>query len=257
MPPKKKAGRAGGTKTPSSKRPKKRTRAPVSVTCSAIKRNGKPCGLPPIRGGTVCHKHGGSAPQVRAAANRRLIEMVIPAMKELHKIINREDVADADKLKAISMVLNRTGYSERQQIDIGLREETAYDRLSKGEGLIIQRGADLADELEGMAGHPELPTPNNGQPFGGVGEDDLEAFLDQRARARQREASTRLDNEGHEVVTGEVHQRSALDPFFTEERERAEYERASSEFGPRPPKDDPQRAYEDRLRERIEESEGR
>lgn len=249
------------TKTPSSKRPKKEKRAPVSVTCSATKRNGKPCGLPPIRGGTVCHKHGGSAPQVRAAANRRLIEMVLPAMKELHKIINRDDVADADKLKAISMVLNRTGYSERQQIDIGLREETAYDRLSKGEGLIIARGTDLREELEGMAGRPELPTNHDGQAddsdLGGVGEDDLEAFLERRARAREREASTRLNNRGHEVVTGEVRQRGSLDPFRMEEREREAYDRASSEFGPRPPKDDPARAYEDRLREGIEESEGR
>lgn len=259
MPAKKKAGRAGASKTPSSKRPKKRTRAPVSVTCSATKRNGKPCGLPPIKGGTVCHKHGGSAPQVRAAANRRLIEMVIPAMKELHKIINREDVADADKLKAISMVLNRTGYSERQQIDIGLREETPFDRLSKGSALIISRGTDLREELEGMAGHPELPThhdPADAEPIDGVGEDDLEAFLESRARARQREASTHLNNDGHEVVKGSV-QRQGLDPFRMEERRREEYERSRSEYGPPAPKDDPERAYEDRLRERIEESEGR
>lgn len=258
MPPKKCAGGAAkrAAKTPSSKRPKKEKRAPVSVTCTATKRNGKPCGLPPIKGGTVCHKHGGAAPQVRAAANRRLIEMVIPAMKELHKIINREDVADADKLRAIQMVLNRTGYSERQQIDIGLREETAYDRLAAGEGLVIQRGADLRKDLEALSAegpHPELPSPGD---VDGVGEDDLEAFLDRRARARAREAGTRIDNDGHEVVTGSV-QRSAEDPFRMEEREREEYARSRSEFGPRPPSDDPQRAYEDRLRERVEESERR
>lgn len=260
MPPKKKAPAKRASKTPSSKRPKKRTRAPVRVTCSATKRNGKPCGLPPIKGGTVCHKHGGSAPQVRAAANRRLIEMVIPAMKELHKIIDREDVADADKLRAIQMVLNRTGYSERQTIDIGLREETPFDRLSKGSAFTILRGEDMRKELEELSaeGRRELPA-HHGQPadLGGGVDDDLEAFLEQRARARQREASTHISHGDHEVVTGEVIQRSALDPFQMEERRRAEYERASSEFGPRPPRDDPDRAYEDRLRERIEESEGR
>src|SRR4051812_34966234 len=36
------------------------------------KRTGKPCGKSPIIGGTVCATHGGSAPQVRAAATRRL-----------------------------------------------------------------------------------------------------------------------------------------------------------------------------------------
>lgn len=247
-------GKLGATKTASSKRPKKRTRAPVSVTCKATKRNGKPCGLPPIKGGTVCHKHGGSAPQVRAAANRRLIEMVLPAMKELHKIIDRDDVADADKLRAIQMVLNRTGYSERQQIDIGLREPTPFDNLT-ADAFVIMRGRenviDPADET------PELPTPD--QAIGdGDGEDDaLEAFLDQRERARQREAETRIDNTGHDVVPGEVHQRPAADPFFMEERRRAEWERSATEFDPRAPKDDPYREYADRLRERVEESERR
>lgn len=36
------------------------------------KRTGKPCGQSPIRGGTVCKTHGGTAPQVQAKALRRL-----------------------------------------------------------------------------------------------------------------------------------------------------------------------------------------
>lgn len=34
--------------------------------------DGEPCQAQAIKGGTVCVKHGGRAPQVRAAANRRL-----------------------------------------------------------------------------------------------------------------------------------------------------------------------------------------
>lgn len=37
------------------------------------KSTGKPCQLDAMRGSMVCHKHGGSAPQVRAAAKRRLL----------------------------------------------------------------------------------------------------------------------------------------------------------------------------------------
>lgn len=41
--------------------------------CTAkSKRSGKQCRNAPILGGTVCERHGGKAPQVRAAANRRL-----------------------------------------------------------------------------------------------------------------------------------------------------------------------------------------
>lgn len=36
------------------------------------KAKGKPCELSAMRGGKVCHKHGGKAPQVKAAAERRL-----------------------------------------------------------------------------------------------------------------------------------------------------------------------------------------
>lgn len=40
--------------------------------CNGTNRRGEPCRKPPIPGGTVCSAHGGSAPQVRAAAERRL-----------------------------------------------------------------------------------------------------------------------------------------------------------------------------------------
>jgi hypothetical protein len=35
---------------------------------------GDPCKLYPVHGSTVCHKHGGRAPQVRAKAQLRLVE---------------------------------------------------------------------------------------------------------------------------------------------------------------------------------------
>lgn len=41
-------------------------------TCGAKTRKGTPCPNPPIKGATRCRMHGGAAPQVRAAAARRL-----------------------------------------------------------------------------------------------------------------------------------------------------------------------------------------
>lgn len=50
--------------------------------CTATSgRTGQPCRKPAILGGTVCATHGGSAPQVRAAANRNLVDQA--ATKEL------------------------------------------------------------------------------------------------------------------------------------------------------------------------------
>jgi hypothetical protein len=46
-----------------------------SKQCIAMsKRTGQRCGLARIPGTTVCAKHGGAAPQVRAAAGRRVAE---------------------------------------------------------------------------------------------------------------------------------------------------------------------------------------
>lgn len=47
--------------------------------CSARTTGGQPCKLYPIHGATVCHKHGGSAPQVKKAAAARYAESKVRA----------------------------------------------------------------------------------------------------------------------------------------------------------------------------------
>lgn len=49
--------------------------------CAGHRNDGQPCGLIPRRGATVCKRHGGAAPQVRAAADRRV------AQQEAQKIV--------------------------------------------------------------------------------------------------------------------------------------------------------------------------
>lgn len=50
---------------PSKRRPKCRAHR---------KSDGAPCGLYPVKGALVCHKHGASAPQVRQKAKERVVE---------------------------------------------------------------------------------------------------------------------------------------------------------------------------------------
>lgn len=45
---------------------------PSMGRCTARRSNGEPCGNRPMRGQTVCRKHGGASPQARAAADRRI-----------------------------------------------------------------------------------------------------------------------------------------------------------------------------------------
>jgi hypothetical protein len=55
-------------------------RRPDKKRCTAhSSRTGDPCKLWAIRGGTVCNKHGGRAPRVKAAAAARVVEQEITA----------------------------------------------------------------------------------------------------------------------------------------------------------------------------------
>src|SRR4051812_44107476 len=56
---------------------------PMALRCTARRTNGEACGNFAMRGGRVCHAHGGKAPAVRAAAAERLVEA------ELQKVQNR------------------------------------------------------------------------------------------------------------------------------------------------------------------------
>jgi hypothetical protein len=79
-----------------------------SRRCSArSSQTGEQCRKASILGGTVCASHGGSAPQVREAANRRLLAAVDPAIDRLLELLDSDDERVA--LQACRMVLDRAG----------------------------------------------------------------------------------------------------------------------------------------------------
>src|SRR5215472_13729628 len=45
----------------------------ASPRCTAHRTNGEPCRAAALRGANVCYTHGGAAPQVRLAAQRRIM----------------------------------------------------------------------------------------------------------------------------------------------------------------------------------------
>ncbi|WP_426566397.1 HGGxSTG domain-containing protein [Angustibacter sp. McL0619] len=64
--------------------------------CTAHTRTGRPCKARPVTGATVCRMHGGSAPQVRAAAQRRLQEA--QATRDVQLFAGRRDIHPAEAL---------------------------------------------------------------------------------------------------------------------------------------------------------------
>jgi hypothetical protein len=75
--------------------------------CKAIKKDGKRCGKHAIKGGRVCPTHGGSAPQVKANAQKRLLAMCEPAIMRLEALIHQDGHLPT-ALGAVTQVLNRT-----------------------------------------------------------------------------------------------------------------------------------------------------
>ncbi len=74
------------------------------------KQSKKRCRKVPLLGGTVCEKHGGAAPQVKAAAEARLQETLVwPAIYRLGELIQQRD-SPAVAVRAINSVLDRTGF---------------------------------------------------------------------------------------------------------------------------------------------------
>lgn len=55
--------------------------------CTGHNAAGNPCGKAPIKGANVCRTHGGAAPQVKAAAQRRMDELA--ARREVSGIVRR------------------------------------------------------------------------------------------------------------------------------------------------------------------------
>jgi len=74
------------------------------MQCTAHNRQGKQCGRAAIKGSNICYKHGGNAPQVIAAARRRLLAMVDPALAIMEQSIH---LATKDRLKRIKSLEKR------------------------------------------------------------------------------------------------------------------------------------------------------
>lgn len=101
---------------------------PPKPKCKAHKTNGDPCGRWPVKGATVCPKHGGSAPQVRRKAQERLAEAADSLMAALLKIASSAE-SEAVRLAAIKDALDRAGFAPAQLVKIGFGQEDKWGDL--------------------------------------------------------------------------------------------------------------------------------
>ncbi len=105
------------------------TRELATRRCHAHKTNGENCPNWAIRGGTVCHVHGGRAPQVKQAAQDRLRNLVDPAITRLEILINDEMSSVA--LAAVKDVLDRNGFKATEKVEATLLKSFTL-RIDRG-----------------------------------------------------------------------------------------------------------------------------
>lgn len=96
--------------------------------CVRIKRNGDRCGQPAINGTTVCRSHGGTAPQIKAAAKARL-EMAADRMAAQLLRLGTEAESENVQLSATNSALDRAGITKPTQVELGPMEPKPYEEI--------------------------------------------------------------------------------------------------------------------------------
>lgn len=93
--------------------------------CTATRRDGTPCTNFAINGAKVCRMHGGSAPQVRAAAQVRILMASDTAVAKLVKLLSSKD--ERVVLAAAKDLADRANLAGVQNVEIGITKRDFSD----------------------------------------------------------------------------------------------------------------------------------
>jgi hypothetical protein len=126
--------------------------------CGAKTKAETPCGLNPLEGGTRCKKHGGSSPQARKAAERRVAEA--QAQKELERGVRTLGLPiDIDPGKALLDEIHWTaGHVAwlREKVQDLEGDELVWGRTQTDAGIGPQGPVDTTTEKAGPSVWYEL-----------------------------------------------------------------------------------------------------
>lgn len=124
---------------------KRRCKAPARTTEDQ-------CGNPPMIGQEVCRMHGGSSPQAKNAARRRLNALAEPAVSLLSRILEDDrdlKAGDKERIRAAIAVLDRTGHGPSAKVEM---------EMKPWEKLLLESAEDFARNPEAYAEeYAELP----------------------------------------------------------------------------------------------------
>lgn len=109
------------------------------------------CSNPAILGGTVCPFHGGSAPQVREAARRRLLDLVPDAIEAMALLagIAEGDIVVKDEVRqrALADILDRAGLRPVDQVVL-TEQSLPNEQLDSAIARAMEQRGMLPDGIE-------------------------------------------------------------------------------------------------------------
>ncbi|SIM83045.1 DUF2043 domain-containing protein [Mycobacteroides abscessus] len=160
--------------------------------CKAHRKNGNRCQRAAMDGTTVCPTHGGKAPQVQAAARRRLAEATDRMARELLKMAVDPNVNDAVKLKAMTEALDRGGVTTKSVATVEITAkpfEEIFDAdvvITAGGRADYRRSRGIADDSDtppALASSTDIPALEPSDSFSPI---DVEFSDDDLANVRSQ-----------------------------------------------------------------------
>ncbi len=114
------------------------------MQCSAQSyRNQKQCNRRAIAGATVCWVHGGAAPQVRAAAHRRLLALVDPALEILGASLASK--SESTRMQAARDILDRAGHKATDKVELSGSVTSIAETLRSRRAVIAAKAIENKD----------------------------------------------------------------------------------------------------------------
>jgi hypothetical protein len=111
------------------------------------------------RGANVCRVHGGSAPQVKAAAQRRIQQALDAAAKRLTGFAFDEGVSESIALAAVNGILDRGGLGAKQALEVSAKPPEPWMELLGDVAHLTKSQHDAIYHPERAAQAPALAAP--------------------------------------------------------------------------------------------------
>jgi hypothetical protein len=132
-----------------------------ALKCTAkSKTTGVQCRNTPIAGGTVCVSHGGSIPAVKAAAQRKMIALIDPALSTLYRSLVECDEWPS-KIRAALGILDRAGMGPGSTLTLDTDKsdlsQLSMKELKERAKVVTQQFADLEEPPEEVSDLSDFP----------------------------------------------------------------------------------------------------